>query len=98
MKCGREPDRNNITELGTCTAATDNFLNGINFGTNGGRICWALVGTICAGEVQGTFAKKFASSRDCEFHKLIWKFKMAPLFSYPTLYLVITSILTRCAA
>ena len=69
MKCGREPGGNKITELGTCPAATDKSLDGINFGTNGGRICWAFAGTFCAGEVQGTFAKKLDSCTECDFYQ-----------------------------
>ncbi len=73
MKCGREPEGSKVTELGTCFAATDKSLDGINFGTNGGRICWALVGTFCAGEVQCTFAKKLDSCTECDFYQTYHK-------------------------
>jgi len=73
MKCGREPGGDKVAELGTCPAATDKSLDGINFGTNGGRICWALVGTFCAGEVPGTFAKKLDSCTECDFYQTYQK-------------------------
>ena len=73
MNCGREPGGTNVAELGACPAATDESLNGINFGTNGGRICWALVGTFCVSEVQGAFAKKIDSCTECDFYKTYLK-------------------------
>jgi two-component system NtrC family sensor kinase len=33
-----------------------------------GRICWAVAGTLCAGKVQGTFAQKIATCRQCAFY------------------------------
>lgn len=71
MKCRREPGGDKATELGICRVANDKHLNGANSGLNGGRICFAIAGSFCLGEVQGTFAKKFASCRDCEFYKLV---------------------------
>ena len=53
--------------LGVCPAATENGRDGINGGTNGGRCCWAIAGTFCFGEVQGTFARKFDDCMECEF-------------------------------
>jgi len=46
-------------------------MNGIHGGTNGGRSCWAVAGTFCFGEVQGTFANEFKNCMDCEFFWLI---------------------------
>lgn len=62
MKCGREPGGVRSDELGVCPASTGNKFDGINGGNAAGRFCWAVAGTLCRGEVQGTFAKK---SRDC---------------------------------
>ena len=69
MNCGREPGGDKVAELGICQAASDESFNGINFGTNGGRICWALVGTFCGGEIQGTFAKQLDACTQCDFYK-----------------------------
>ncbi len=71
MKCGREPEGEKIDELGACPAATDVSFDGINRGKNGGRICWAVAGTFCQGEIQGTFAVKRESCVKCEFFKLV---------------------------
>ena len=70
-KCGREIGGRNISKLGVCPASICLQLNGINDGTNGGRTCWAIVGTFCNGKVQGTFAAKIDSCQKCEFFELV---------------------------
>lgn len=67
--CERGPSGSKISELGICPAADDFSFNGINDGTNGGRICWAIPGTLCRGEVQGSFAEKRKFCLDCTFFK-----------------------------
>ncbi len=69
--CGRAPGGNRVHELGTCPAATDNSFNGIKEGINGGRICWAVAGTFCSGNVQGSFAEKRDTCMACEFFKKV---------------------------
>lgn len=66
-RCGREPGGANALELGVCPAATDASSHGLNRGRNGGRICWAVTGTLCGGQVQGTYAQKRASCITCDF-------------------------------
>ena len=56
-----------MAELGICPAAKDASSNGLNEGKNGGRICWAVSGTLCGGKVQGTFAQKEVSCLACAF-------------------------------
>ncbi len=70
-KCGREPEGNKTAELGVCIAALETRANGINSGTNGGRACWAIAGTLCGGKIQGTFALKLQSCLKCDFFKLV---------------------------
>jgi len=70
-KCGREPSGARVAELGVCPACTETRVNGTNGGSNGGRACWVLGGTLCGGEVQGTFADKLGNCMDCEFYKLV---------------------------
>lgn len=72
-KCGRQPGGEHVSDLGVCPAPQDARLNGIHGGTNGGRSCWILAGTLCKGEVQGTFAKKFRNCENCDFYKLVKK-------------------------
>lgn len=57
--------------MGVCPAAVKEKANGINDGKNGGRACWALAGTFCNGEVQATFARKFADCIHCTFYKSV---------------------------
>ena len=69
--CGREPGGKNENELGACPAAVEEKADGINFGKNGGRACWALAGTFCDGSVQATFAKKMINCIQCPFYKQV---------------------------
>jgi hypothetical protein len=71
-KCGREPGGANADELGVCPAASEVHADGVNFGKNGGRACWAIAGTLCGGAVQGTFAAKLPSCLKCEFYQLVF--------------------------
>jgi len=70
-KCGREPGGEKVDELGVCIAATETRANGIHGGKNGGRSCWAIAGTLCEGEVQGSYAKKFQNCMFCDFYKKV---------------------------
>ncbi len=71
MKCGREVNGAKTAELGVCAAASDKEMNGLNVGKNGGRICWAVAGTLCGGSVQGEFASKIANCISCEFYNRV---------------------------
>jgi len=70
-ECGREPGGTNTSELGECPAAIEGRLDGIHDGSNAGRSCWVVAGTMCGGEIQGTFAKKFDNCQVCNFYKTI---------------------------
>jgi hypothetical protein len=65
--CGREVGGIKAAELGVCPAATDESCEGLNGGKFGGRICWAVSGTLCGGKVQGTSAQKQFTCMSCEF-------------------------------
>ena len=69
--CNREPNGVKVETLGVCPASEDIEPNGVNDGENGGRMCWAVAGTLCYGRVQGSFAQKEESCRDCDFYKLV---------------------------
>jgi CRP-like cAMP-binding protein len=71
LKCGREPGGEKADRLGICPAAADVSFDGINSGKCGGRICWAVAGTFCGGNIQGTFAEKRDSCLSCDFFKLV---------------------------
>jgi hypothetical protein len=84
-QCGREPGGAKAAELGVCAAAVDTRVDGIHGGSNGGRACWALAGTLCGGVVQGTFAAKVANCLKCEFYSLVQREEGASLVSAPTI-------------
>ena len=71
MMCGREIGGNKVSELGVCPAADDDSFDGINDGKCGGRICWAVAGTLCGGCTQGTFREKRSSCLDCDFYCMV---------------------------
>jgi hypothetical protein len=54
-----------------CPAAREASADGLNAGSKGGRICWALAGTLCGGKAQGTFAQKLENCIACEFYQLV---------------------------
>ncbi len=70
-QCGREAGGAKADELGICPAATDVRLDGIHEGKNAGRACWVLAGTLCGGQVQGTFANKYKNCEICDFYKTV---------------------------
>lgn len=72
-KCGRQPGGEKAKELGICPASTETKLDGVHEGKNAGRACWVVAGTLCKGEVQGTFAKKFDNCEKCEFYLSVQK-------------------------
>ncbi len=82
MKCGREPGGAKAAELGVCPAAADAAAHGINCGENGGRLCWALVGTLCTGKVEGTFARKQVSCLAFEFYRQVKKEEGGDFFMF----------------
>lgn len=47
LNCGREPGGMNAHLDGPCPAATEHEGTGVNNGTNGGRVCWAIAETHC---------------------------------------------------
>lgn len=67
--CGREEGGRNATELGICPAALTEELNEVHGGTNAGRACWVIAGTLCGGNIQGSFAKKYKDCSICDFYQ-----------------------------
>lgn len=70
-KCGREPNGAKSEELGICIASTEESTDGTNGGKNSGRVCWAVAGTLCGGNVQGEFASKMDNCIKCDFYHLV---------------------------
>ncbi len=67
-KCGRQPGGHNVAKIGLCPASVEDRLDGEHGGINAGRACWVVVGTICDGEVQGTYTEKFKDCEQCDFY------------------------------
>ena len=67
-KCGREPGGAHVHDLGVCPATRELRLDGVHQGKNGGRSCWVVAGSLCGGEIQGTFAQKFHNCSSCDFY------------------------------
>ncbi len=76
MKCGREPKGEKVEELGVCPVAIHPYADGINEGINGGRICWAIVGSYSVYHREGKgpcWQKPPHYCFECEFHKSVLK-------------------------
>jgi len=71
MACGREPGGKKALETGPCPAAVDQSFDNIHSGKCGGRICWAVSGTLCGDCQQGSFVEKRSSCLECDFFKMV---------------------------
>jgi hypothetical protein len=69
--CGRQPQGHSVDVLGLCPATVEKSLDDTHDGVNGGRACWIVAGTLCGGEVQGTFARKYENCKQCDFYKKV---------------------------
>ena len=71
MGCGRQVGGVNADDKGICPASVAEKFNGVNRGDNAGRFCWAVAGTLCDGEIQGTYAQKLGDCLRCKFLKQV---------------------------
>lgn len=71
MGCGLEPGGVNADRDGVCPAASELSYSGINGGTNAGRFCWAVSGTLCRDERQGYYADKREKCLECDFYHTV---------------------------
>jgi len=71
MKCGREPGGESVSTLGVCPACINEQYDGIHSGTNGGRTCWMVHGTLCEKESSGDFYTKYLRCINCPFYKKV---------------------------
>ncbi|MEA4925909.1 MAG: hypothetical protein VB084_11425 [Syntrophomonadaceae bacterium] len=67
-RCGREIGGHNTEELGVCPVAQCIQFDGANDGHNAGRLCWAILGTLCDGAVQNEFEDKLKKCLRCDFY------------------------------
>lgn len=73
MDCGLDPGGPKADESGACPAARAVKLDGSHGGVNGGRACWVVQGTMCGGEIQGSFGEKFSNCCNCDFYQHVRK-------------------------
>ena len=69
-KCGREPGGSRVKELGICPAATTD-LHRFHGGTNAGRACWFVTGTLCTRPFQVPSADRAKACMHCDFYKQV---------------------------
>ena len=70
-KCGKEPGGKNAETCGVCPAATETKLDNVNYGTNGGRACWGVSGTLCDQKKHLSFALHVTECTKCDFYNLV---------------------------
>lgn len=71
MKCGKESGGSKAEELGVCPASVYSQADAANGGRSGGRICWAIAGTLCGGKPIGMFVPKIVNCLNCRFYKKV---------------------------
>lgn len=87
--CGREPGGSNVRELGPCPVATEKKLDGVHGGTNAGRACWVVGGTLCNGKIQQTFLQKYDGCMECDFYKKVKEEESADFKLSASLYMML---------
>jgi hypothetical protein len=70
-KCCRQPAGIFEKVLGTCPAIQEEKLGGVHDGTNAGRACRAIAGTLCKSKVQGSFAQKYKNCEACDLYRSV---------------------------
>jgi hypothetical protein len=70
--CRRGPGNNDSNEP-LCPVCSEKRLHGVHGGSNAGRACWVVAGTMCDGSVQGTFFQKYRACQNCDFYKAVTK-------------------------
>ncbi len=71
MGCGRGPGGERAASEGLCPAAGAVEMDGLNRGSNGGRLCWACAGSFCGAPIRGRFARELPSCLSCEFFQRV---------------------------
>jgi len=85
-KCGRQPQGPHVRDMGLCPASLEQVLDDVHDGTNAGRACWVVSGTMCQGETQGTFSQKYKNCEVCDFYQLVRR-EEGPGFIYSIILL-----------
>jgi len=70
--CGRQPGGKYEHALGRCPVTMEKSLDGVHDGVTAGRACWVVAGTLCNGEIQGTFAQGYKKCEECDFYMKVY--------------------------
>ena len=65
--CGRQPGSQKTEQFGICPVTVDQSLNGVHGGAKAGRGCWVVAGSLCGGNIQGSYAQKLNNCWKCDF-------------------------------
>lgn len=71
LKCGYSPNGNVPSPDNVCPVIIARAADGVNEGKMAGRICWAISGTRCYGEVQKSFEDKEFMCLNCKVFKKV---------------------------
>jgi len=69
--CGRQPGGMHERDLGRCPVTEEKRLDGVHHGVTAGRACWVVAGTLCEGEMAGTFAQEIKKCEACDFYRKV---------------------------
>jgi hypothetical protein len=70
-KCGNRPGGAEGKGKCACPVPEMSVYDGINSGTNAGRVCWIVADSACDGDVQVTFRHKLKACGECDFYKAV---------------------------
>ncbi len=68
MECCKHLEDEHICGIGVCPAKLPSEYDGINGGKNGGRFCWAIMGTFGQGNPRCTYSSKIVDCLSCELY------------------------------
>lgn len=70
-QCGRELGGKRAAEAGVCATSTNVFFDGTNGGSNAGRCCWRVSGTLFRGDGQCELLAKVGSCQNCHVFTMV---------------------------
>lgn len=70
-QCGREPNGIHAAELGVCPAASNDDVDGIHSGKNGGRCCWVFKASEARKNGVDSSFCEFTECRRCAFYEIV---------------------------
>ncbi len=93
--CGRYPGGGREKELGVCPVIIHRELTGVHGGTNAGRACWVVAGSLCGGKIQGEYALKLNNCWRCDFMNRVKEEESASMFGFSVTRLGMEKVLEK---